>query len=203
MTGAVTVASVVEGYAEVEALPVLVRRISDSTSPGLAVELPKPVRLKKGKLNRPGELERAVRLAASRVGSRGGVLVLFDADDDCPATAGPDLLRRCREARSDVPVSVVLAKSEFEAWFLAAAPSIAGRRELPEDLVAPGDPESIRGAKQWLAGKMPPGRTYSATLDQPALAATFDLGLARARSQSFDKLWREVERLLGAKRAAQ
>jgi hypothetical protein len=37
---------------------------------------------------------------------------------------------------------------------------------------------------------------YSSVPDQPALAATFDMDLARQRSDSFDKCWREIERLL-------
>ena len=39
------------------------------------------------------------------------------------------------------------------------------------------------------------GHRYTETLDQPALAAAFDLDLAR-RADSFDKLYREVARLL-------
>jgi hypothetical protein len=196
VTGAVVVASIVEGHGEVEAVPVLVRRIAGVVAPGVAVVTPRPVRLKKGKLNRPGELERAVRLAAERVSRLGGVLVLFDADEDCPAQVAPTLHGRCVSARSDVPVSVVLAKREFEAWFVAAAESLAGQRDLPHDLSAPDEPESIRGAKEWLSSHMPAGRAYSPTIDQPALAATFDLASTRHTSPSFDKLYRELERLL-------
>ena len=39
------------------------------------------------------------------------------------------------------------------------------------------------------------GRNYIETLDQPALAARFDLDLAR-RADSFDKCYREIIRLL-------
>lgn len=198
MTDAPVVASIVEGHGEVEAVPIVVRRIAAIVTPSVAVVTPKPVRLKKGKLNRPGELERVVNLAAERVCRCGGVLVLFDADDDCPAEVAPTLIERCVSARSDVPISVVLAKREFEAWFVAAAESLAGRRDLPDDLGAPDEPESIRGAKEWLSSRMPAGRAYSPTIDQPALAATFDLAAARHTSSSFDKLYREVERLLGA-----
>jgi len=97
--------------------------------------------------------------------------------------------------RDDVTVSVVLAKCEFEAWFLAAAESLRGERGLGHDLVSPGDPEGIRGAKEWLRGRMT-GATYSETLDQPALTARFDLDAAR-RADSFDKCFREIRRLLG------
>jgi hypothetical protein len=43
---------------------------------------------------------------------------------------------------------------------------------------------------------MPRGLRYSETLDQPALAAVFDLEAARQRCPSFHKFCRDVERLL-------
>jgi hypothetical protein len=82
---------------------------------------------------------------------------------------------------------------EYEAWFLAAAESLRGRRGLPSDLEAPATPEAFRDAKGWLGDRMPRG--YSPTADQPALTDLFDLERAR-RSPSFDKLVRELTRLL-------
>jgi len=93
-----------------------------------------------------------------------------------------------------LPAGIVIANREFEAWSLAAAESLAGRRGLRPDLQAPADPESIRDAKGWLSQRM--SARYSGTIDQPALAATMDLALARERSPSFDKLVRDLERLL-------
>jgi hypothetical protein len=48
---------------------------------------------------------------------------------------------------------------------------------------------------EWLTAHMAGGRSYVETLDQPALAARFDLDLAR-RADSFDKYFREIIRLL-------
>jgi hypothetical protein len=90
---------------------------------------------------------------------------------------------------------VVLAKSEFEAWFIAAARSLAGVRGLSPGLAPPSDPEAIRGANEWLGRQMASGRSYTEVVDQPRLAARFDLHEAR-NSPSFDKLWRDLERLL-------
>jgi hypothetical protein len=85
------------------------------------------MRTPRGKITVGGGIERAVSAAALRVRSSGGVLVLLDADDDCPAEYGPALLARAKAARPDKQVAVVLAMREFEAWFLAAAPSLAGQ----------------------------------------------------------------------------
>jgi hypothetical protein len=122
---------------------------------------------------------------------------MIDADDDCPAELGPRLLEWANHARSDIPVAVVLAKVEFEAWFLAAAASLGGRRGLCQPLMAPPDPERVRDAKGWLSRNMAGSRHYSETLDQAALAAVFDLQAARA-ADSFDKCYREIRRLIGA-----
>jgi hypothetical protein len=178
-----------------KAFPVLLRRIAAEMDAGLALDVLPPLRVPRYRLVKAGEIERAVELAARKTGGKGAVLVLIDAEDDCPAQAGPNLLTRARAARSDIPLSVVLAKHEYESWFLAAAESLKGRRGLAHDLVAPADPESIRGAKEWLSDRMATGLKYREVLDQPALTAVFDLPVAR-RADSFDKCHREVLRLL-------
>jgi hypothetical protein len=187
-------ACIVEGQGDLEAVPILLRRIAQELAPGIAVRV-HSFRVPRTKLLKDRELERAVELAARRVGRDGGILILLDSDDDCPALLGPALLSRAARARSDVLVRVVLAHRELEAWFLAGAESLRGRRGLRNDLQSPQDPESIRGAKEWLTNHMPGGQRYVETLDQPALAAVLDLAAAR-RADSFDKLWRDVASLL-------
>lgn len=193
---------IVEGHGEVEAIPVVVRRIAEQESPLSIVQIPTPIRISKDRLVKTGELERAVELAARLAGQPGGVLVVLDSDDDCPAEQGPALLARAVEARSDRPIAVVLAKREFEGWLLAAAESLRGQRGLPDNLQPPADPEAIRGAKEWLTGRMVAGRAYSPTLDQPALSACFDLDLARERSESFDKFYRDTVALISRLQSA-
>jgi hypothetical protein len=190
------VALIVEGYGEVEAAPILLRRLAREIAPHIFLRIERPYRVSRVSIVKDGELERYVELAGRQVGADGCVLVLLDADDDCAATLGPQLLARCEAQRPHTCVGVCLAVSEFEAWFLAAAESIAGHRGLPEDLASPGSPEGIRGAKGWLKRSRTDGRSYSETIDQPALTSVFDMYQARGRSASFDKMWREVERLL-------
>jgi hypothetical protein len=191
----VRIGCVVEGHGDREAVPIVIRRIAEKLDPALVVHIAPPIRTPKSKLLKPGELERAVELAARKVGSHGAVLVVLDSDDDCPAQVGPELLKRIIQVRSNIVLAVVLAKREFETWFLAAAESLRGQRGLSKDLYSPSDPEAVRGAKEWLSQRMESGRTYSDTLDQPALAACFDFDLAR-RADSFDKCYRDIVRLL-------
>ena len=105
------------------------------------------------------------------------------------------LLRFAEHSRPDCSIRVVLAKAEYESWFLAAA-SLAGHRDIDEAASPPRDSEAIRDAKGWLSARMPPGRRYRETLHQAALTTRFDLDSARA-APSFDKMWRDVASLLG------
>jgi hypothetical protein len=189
----IRLACVVEGHGEVKAVPVLIRRVAQALDPTLTIQILPPIRTPKSTLVRPDELERASDLAARKLGGHGAILVLIDADNDCPKQLGPQLLARAISAHHDLPMAVVLAKREYEAWFLAAAESLRGQRGLPEDLSSPPHPERIQGAKEWLRDK---GMLYSETVDQPALTGRFDLELAR-RADSFDKCYREITRLIG------
>jgi hypothetical protein len=189
------VACVVEGHGEVDAVPILIRRIAASLDPGQALLIPTPIRVPRDKVVKPGELERAVDLAARKIGGSGAVLVLLDSEGACPAQLGPALLRRVANVRPGIRLSVVVAKHEYESWFRAAATSLRGLRGLAADLEAPPDPETIQGAKEWLTRHMEGSRRYAEPLDQPALTARFDLDMAR-RVDSFDKCYREIVRLL-------
>jgi hypothetical protein len=185
---------IVEGHGETSALPVLLRRMASQIDSRIELHIPNPIRIQRSKLKTAGELEKAVRLAAGKVSPDGRILIVMDADDDCPATLAPGILDRARATRSDLPIAVVLANREFESWFVVAAESLQSRFHWPAEVRAPFDVEAIRGAKEWLRDRLP-GRKYSPTVDQPSLAAAFDLQQARS-APSFDKLWREMERLL-------
>lgn len=187
---------IVEGQGDERAAPIVLRRIIGHFAPTRVVGAIEPLRVSRGKLVKEPELKRAVELVSRRVGPAGPLIILFDADDDCPATLAPKLLSWACEARADRPIAVILAMREFEAWFLGAAASLRDVRGLPADLAPPPNPEGIRGAKQWLGRQMPDG--YSETLEQVELARKFDLDVARAACPSFDKLVRDVLRLLGA-----
>lgn len=194
----VTIASVVEGEGEVAALPKVLQRIAHELQVW-GLRTPKPHRVPRSNLLLPGGIENAVQQEAIQVRGGGGVLVLLDADKDCPAECGPALLERARKARPDVPVAVVLPKPEFEAWYRAAAGSLAGKAGFADGVTCSQDPEGPpRDAKGWLSAHRSKADPYSPVPDQAALASLFDLSMARASAPSFDKLYRDVAWLLGA-----
>ena len=146
--------------------------------------------------NSARRVERAVEALTRQIGLRQPVLVLLDADDDCPKDLAERLKARCHAKHADLTISIVIAKREYEAWFLAAARSLAGQRGLAEQLDPPLDPESVQGAKEWLTVRMRPDQSYSPTRHQSAYSDLIDLSEAR-RARSFRKLEKELGRLLG------
>lgn len=184
---------VVEGDGEVAAVPILFRRLIAELNLAIPMDVARPIRQPRGSLLKKGGIEQAVSFAAIEMGQLGAIFILLDSDGDCPAQLGPTLMGRARGARPDRQVSLVLAHQEFEAWFLASATSLKGQRALGEDIEDHPAPESVRGCKAWLETWMPVTSKYSPTADQPALAATFNMSLARRNAPSFDKLWRELE----------
>jgi len=192
----ITLASVVEGHGEVLALPLLMRRVAQAAAPALAITAPTPFRLPRGKFHSPGELERAVAVASRRVGDTGGVMVVLDADDDCPVELADALLPRASAAAVHAcPVAVTVVQREFEAWFLAALPSLGHHADVVPGLQALPDAEEVRDAKGRLQIAMPEVK-YSPTRHRPAFVAAMDLQQARA-CRSFLKFEREVKAMLG------
>ncbi len=186
---------IVEGFAEVRSLPVLLRRLLQQL-PAAHVDVARPFRVKRYLVVKEGELERNLRQALRTRTGAAAVLLLLDADDDCPAELEPRLLARCRSVCRE-PVSVVLACRELEAWFLAGKESLRGVRGIRADAESPVRPDAVRGAKECLSRNMEP-RHYLGVDDQAALMAELDVDLARERSPSFDRLVRAVQYLAEA-----
>ena len=144
-------------------------------------------------------LEKAVTLGRRKLeqcDGYGAIVVIADADGCCPAHEAPAFLERARSVAHEIPVSVVFAKAEYEAWFLGAIRSLRSNRRIADNASPPPDAEAVRGAKEFLERRyMIPGEHYSPTVDQPALTSRFDLEEARQACPSFDKLWRDLEAL--------
>lgn len=191
----ISLSAIVEGDGEVAALPVLLRRISEWRTPEAYVNVLAPIRVYKDRfLNREEEFSRHLKLAAAKSGERGWILILLDADDDCPMSKGRDIARRAAAVIPHRSIGVVLANREYEAWFIAAARSLNGVRSFScqhsDEAV---DPESPRNAKGWLRDRMSNG-AYRETTDQPGFSARMDLQQAFDRSRSFRKLCTEWSR---------
>ena len=93
------------------------------------------------------------------------------------------LAERSRLARPHLYIAAIIAHREYESWFLAAAESVAGKRNLRADLLSPVDPKRIRDAKGW-----------TGQLRIKLHSATFLTYILPAHALS-GKLWHEIERL--------
>ncbi len=194
----IRVAPIVEGYGEVAAFPILLRRIGQELLGIRYVDVLKPVRQPKSKLLRREEANRAVRLAASKLANAPLtdepclILILLDADADPACEWGPQLVLWMKESMPGVRMACVLAVVEYETWFVAAAESLGEYLQFPTNEL-PDNPEEMRLGKGWIK-KHYINSKYSETVDQPRMTAVMDLHKCRERSPSFDKLCRELEK---------
>ncbi len=193
---------IVEGSGEVDAVPLLLRRLLFEVKHRYEFAIAKP----KNAQNRGAliaHLERFLEYARQEVGCA-GVLVLLDADEDCASQLAIGLASRASTLYLSFPVAIVCAKCEYEAWFLASLETIAGKPLKGRDgLNADAQydhkkVENLRDVKGWLSANMPPGRAYKETQDQVAMTELLDFNLARERSRSFRRLEHALNEILKA-----
>lgn len=191
--------AIVEGKGDEKAVPGLVRRILwDNCRHDLLVARSivtngKPLLLRK--------FERFLRYAMAD--GCAAVLVLLDADAECPREKAADLVQRAQELNLKIPVAIVYAKCEYETWFICSlspdrGDKIRERLKLPAHVTAPANAEAIRDAKTWLNRHMHRHSSYKETVDQEPLTHHIELDLVRSRSRSFRRLWHAVEELVQA-----
>jgi len=188
---ALRVAPIVEGHGEVEAIRILLQRVWTEIVHGDYVDVLSAIRHPKSKLIQEPGLERAVKLASAKLGQRQPkgvpslILILVDADNDCPAELGPLLRERARSS-THIDVECVIAKTEYETWFAGAATSLEEFLELG-DAPLPSDPETQRAGKGWIKERFRAAK-YSETVDQARLTARMDLQECQSRCASFKRL---------------
>lgn len=175
---------IVEGYGEVEAIRILLRRLV-ATSQEYGVEIQQPFRKPRTQLVREKTFREVVRATAHDCDA---ILVIFDADDDCPKELAPQLENWAKLETIGIPCSVVIVSREYEAWFLASIESLRSHRKIRENASSHPDPELPRNAKKQLELRMKPGQDYVETTDQPALTQLFDLEATYKGCRSFRKL---------------
>ena len=191
-----TIQPIVEGHGDVEAVPVLLRRLVDEAQTW-EVGVGRSIRRKRSQLVQKAELQKAVRLALLQPDCT-AILILFDADDDCPADLGPEIHGWAGAVAGGMPCEVVLAKREYEAWFLGSIASLRGLRGIRSDAAVHAEPETPRDAKGELEQRMLGASSYFERTDQPALSAKFALPDAHRRCRSFRKLARAFGTLVRA-----
>jgi hypothetical protein len=187
---------IVEGQGEVEAVPLLLRRVlAEGAHYGTTVA--KPFRVSRSKVVKAGELEKAIQLAATSRDDAGSILVILDSDDDDPATL-IEALKKRGEAVTHLPVEVVAAVKEYECWLLGGKESLRGVCGIRSDASNPPAVETIRDGKGRLEANMTDNRRYVEVVDQPRLSAHLDIPMAAGNAHSFAELLAAVAHLIEA-----
>ena len=182
-----TIRPIVEGHGEIEAVPVLLRRlIAEAQFYGLSVL--KPIRRTRTQFLRKNDVQAAVSLVLLGAGCD-VILFVLDADDECPLERASQIKNWADEtAAGRAHCEVVVANREYEAWFLASMESLRGKAGIREDARYDDDCEAVRGAKEALERLMVPNRFYNERIDQPSLTDQLDLKVTFEKSRSFRRL---------------
>ena len=182
-----TIQPIVEGHGEVAAVPCLLRRLLAEANLSSQIQVGEPIRRKRSEFMRETGVRLMVQIARRRRDCS-AILILFDADEDCPRTLKDSIEKWARDEDSRIPCHVVLAVKEYEAWFLAALESLRGVSGISRDAVSHPQPESVAGAAERLRKQMPQNRTYSKPVDQHELTKNFELAETYRRCRSFRRM---------------
>lgn len=181
---------IVEGPGDVNATPVLLRRIARR------IGLPNVQILR---AHRRGDLfqvhRHLQRFAAVAALERAAALWLFDCDDGCAFERARELHRAVLREQFPYPFRVALIVKEYECLFLADPDACRMVLEIPAAAAFPSDPESVRGAKELLSRLMARGRAYKETIHQQALSEVVDLDRLYEKSRSYRHLENAISEL--------
>ena len=177
--------SLVEGYGEVTALPVLLRRLQE-VAVQFGFQINRPFRRKRHELTTEASVRQSVGLAL--VPDCAAILIVFDSDDDPACTIGPNVQRWAQAEAGPVPCQVVAITREYEAWLISAIESLRGISGISPGASSHPAPETVRDAKGALEACMLPRSFYSPTVDQATLTAHLELAEVHRRCRSFRKM---------------
>jgi hypothetical protein len=116
----------VEGKGEVTEFPkLLYRLLYENQRYDIQVAAPKNAH-GCDNLKKLDGLEKFLCIAAIEPGCS-AILILMDADGDCPQKLAQDFARRVQSIGSRFLTVIVIARCEYEAWFLASLDTIVGQ----------------------------------------------------------------------------
>jgi len=177
---------IVEGAGDVSAVPVLLRRLLAHHNLH-SIEVLRPYRF--GEVTKVAKNFRRYVLTAAKEGAP--ILWTIDCDDGC-AVEWVRTLEEQIPAELSVPIAFAFFVKEYESLFLAEKKCLISQLGVPANATFPQDPESIRGAKQYISSLTPNGVAYKETVHQARLTGHLDIDEARRTSRSF----RHLEKVL-------
>ena len=181
-------------------MPSLLRRVLWDKLNRFEISVKRP-KVTHGKPNLIKHYERFIDYAALE--GCDGIVVVVDADDECPKDLATGLASRAIRHGLRIPLVVVCPNPDFEIWFVGSlaedyGQSIRDRLQLPESVKGPEDLESVRKAKSWLNEHMPNHHAYKPTVHQNDLTHHIRLDLVYVQSRSFRRLCNAIKELIDA-----
>lgn len=165
---------VVEGHGEVEATPILVRRVLHERYGIYNWDCEVHRRGGIGHLSGNGwaNFDRYL-LAAYK--ERLPILWLTDNDDgECASKLVHAFYERARIVGIQQPMGFCFWRREYESMFLYDPPAVARRFGL-QSFAPRKNPDDLRGVKEYVTKHLSRGQCYKETLDQSAITAVMDL----------------------------
>jgi len=190
-----SIATIVEGQSEVDSIRVLLERLLYERLQVSGIVIAEPFRVKRQRVVKENNLEKAIDTVLIDRKNVKGILVILDADKDCPSELGQDLFCRADNV-TNVAVDVVLPNRNFESWFLAGKSSLSCDQRFPDHIESYDSPECITATKTHLSDNMKDGYSYESTIDQASFIRILDIEETRENSPSFDKMIRATEGLV-------
>ena len=185
---------IVEGHGEIDAVPVLLRRICYELGCCTSAKIAHPMRIPRSRMVQEKEIRRYARIASLLPGCD-LILLVMDADDDC-AKEISDLIRPWIRAESlCAHFEIIVIPREYECWIIAALESLQGVRGIGGNAASPQHPEQVKDAKGYITRQMEGSGRYQPTTDQAALSQLVDLYAIRRRCPSFCRLISKIESL--------
>lgn len=186
---------IVEGDGDIGAARLLVQRILEKHQI-FDIELPRPH--KRGEY--PSVARHFDNFFLAAIKEKAPILWVLDFDAKeytCPVAEANALLGRAASLRPDWPIKIAFLVKEYETLFLhdeAATRSVF--TDIPKNAAFPANPETIRGAKEWLSKQRPSGKAYKETVHQEKITARLNLENLREKSRDFAHLERAVISLI-------
>jgi hypothetical protein len=188
-----TIVPLVEGPGDVEAVPLILRRMLYELIGDFETNVSTAMKVGRCNMLAPATLQRHIKLAQLRPGC-GLIIVVLDRDDDDCRRLLEALKKTDTLACARVDLEFLVIDREFEAWLLASMETLRGNRGISGDATVPENIELKRDCKGPITERMNGSTAYSETADQAKLTASIDLALVHERCHSFRKFLAKLRR---------
>ena len=175
---------VVEGHGDVESAPILTRRVLHERLGNYVWELDTH---RRGGLShlRANHWSHFRRYLGAAFNEECPIVWLIDCEDDCAWHIAAEMSAVACEEVVRSPLAVCCWVREYETMFLIDIDTTRQELGFPANVEGPDNPESVRGAKEWLSRQLPRGRRYRQRIEQPRLSANISIDRLAREYRSF------------------